>query len=285
MTQQLTVTRRRDEYARGILLEVAYDGQNYSGLAVQQGQVGVVTVAGQLQRAIATMDPDASSLRVCSRTDAGVHARQQFVCFNTDKRISLRGWLLGLTGALPPDIAISSVSLIASGFEPSKRARRKTYRYYVLQGTVRDPFVEGRSWRVSERLNHQLMHREAQSLLGTHDFRAFRGRNDFRTSTVRTMVAADVMPVVHHPRLLEIRVTGTAFLYHMVRIIAGTLVDVGRGKLEPGAISRALAHGDRLMLGMTAPAAGLFLDSIELDVEIVEKWPYHLDGAPAEGSY
>lgn len=276
--------RRRDEYARGILLEIAYDGQNYSGLAVQEGQPGVVTVAGELYRAITTMDPEASALRVCSRTDAGVHARQQFVCFNTDRQISMRGWLLGLTSELPPDIAIQSVAQIPAGFEPSKRARQKTYRYYVLQGTIRDPFVEGRSWRVFERLNHRLMQREARALLGTHDFRAFRGRNDFRTKTTRTIVAADVMPVEHHPRLLEIRVTGNAFLYHMMRIIAGTLVDVGRGRLEPGAIPRALAQGDRLMLGVTAPAAGLFLDSIELDVEIIDKWPYHLDGEPAADS-
>ncbi len=270
--------RRREDYDRGILLEIAYDGQNYSGLAVQDN---ANTIAGELQRAIHTMDPDANSLRVCSRTDAGVHARQQYVCFDTDKRISMRGWLLGLSGELPFDIAIKSAARVDSGFEPSKRARGKTYRYSVLQGTIRDPFVEGRSWRVFERLNHGLMRAEAQSLLGTHDFCAFRGRYDFRTNTIRTISSVDISVSPEHERLLSITVTGNAFLYNMVRIIAGTLVDVGRGKRQPGAVERALQSGDRLELGMTAPAAGLFLEAIDLDVAVHEQWPYHLDGAPA----
>ncbi len=275
---QATARRRREDYASGILLEIAYDGQRYSGLAIQQN---AVTIAGVLQRAIHTMDPEANALRVCSRTDAGVHAQQQYVCFDTDTRISMRGWLLGLTGELPPDIAITRAARVESGFEPSKRARRKTYRYNVLQGTVRDPFLEGRSWRVFERLNHGRMRAEAQDLLGTHDFCAFRGRYDFRTNTVRTIEDIDISVSAEHPRLLSIRVTGNAFLYNMVRIIAGTLVDVGRGKRERGAIQRALADGDRLHLGMTAPAGGLFLEAIDLNVTTLDEWPYHLDGAPA----
>ncbi len=271
--------RQRRHYDGGVLLRIAYDGQNYSGLAVQDN---ATTVAGTLMAAIRTMDPEASSLRVCSRTDAGVHARAQYVCFDTNRRINMRGWLLGLSGELPPDIAVISAARIRAGFAPSKHAVSKTYRYCVLQGTIRDPFWEGRSWRVFERLNHELMRQEAAHLIGTHDFRAFRGRSDFRTNTVRTITGVAVSQATHHERLLEITVTGNAFLYHMVRIIAGTLVDVGRGRLEPGAVKRAIAQPERTTLGMTAPAAGLFLDEIALAERGHDEWPYHLDGAPAD---
>jgi tRNA pseudouridine38-40 synthase len=125
------------------------------------------------------------------------------------------------------------------------------------------------------------MRREAALLLGTHDFAAFRGRNDFRTETVRTIsdVAITESPLM--PRCLQIRVTGNRFLYHMMRIISGTLVDVGRGKCPPQAVSRAIASGDRLELGMTAPAAGLCLENIVLRTQGTDEWPYHLDGEPA----
>jgi tRNA pseudouridine38-40 synthase len=267
------------DHPYGILLKIAYDGQNYSGLAVQDN---AHTVAGELENAIRTMDARASRLRVCSRTDAGVHARGQYVAFDTYLNISMRGWLLGLSGVLAPDVAVLSAARIRPRFEPCKNARCKTYRYSVLQGTIRDPFLEGRCWRIFDRLNHTRMREEAQSLLGTHDFRAFRGQADFRTHTIRTLTRAQVTTAPEQPRVLHITVEGNAFMYHMMRIITGTLVDVGRGKLAPGAIQRAIASGNRLDLGMTAPAAGLCLESIVLNEHGTDEWPYHLDGAPAE---
>ena len=275
----MAAASRSSSLERGVLLKIAYDGRNYSGLAIQDN---AITIAGVLEQAIAKMDPDASRLRVCSRTDAGVHARGQYVAFDTNKDISMRGWLLGITGEIPSDIAILSAARIRPGFELSKAARQKTYRYSILQGTIRDPFLTGLSWRVSERLNHTRMQCEARDLLGTHDFRAFRGRSDLRIDTVRTMNEVSLEPSPVQRRVVHITVTGSAFLYHMVRIIAGTLVDVGRGKLEPGAVKRALSSGNRLDLGMTAPAAGLCLERIDLTEIGTDEWPYHLDGAPAD---
>lgn len=272
---ELTVPR----YQHGVLLKIAYDGRNYSGMAIQDN---AITVAGALSAAIAKMTDRASALRVCSRTDAGVHAKGQYVAFDTDSFINTRGWLLGITGELPRDISILSAARVAPGFEPRKHSRQKTYRYLVLQGTIRNPFLESLSWRVSERLNHRLMRREAEALIGTHDFRAFRGRNDFRTHTVRTIRSVEIAPAALEPRVLELTITGNAFLYNMVRIIAGTLVDVGRGKKAPGAVLRALHSGDRLDLGMTAPAGGLYLADIDLSETGFDEWPYHLDGAPVD---
>ncbi len=261
----------------GVLLRIAYDGRPFSGLAAQSN---ARTVAGTLQEAIATMAPDATALRVCSRTDAGVHAKEQFVAFQTDRDINSRGWVLGLAGVLPPEIAVLSAEKVDPGFEPCKCSLEKIYCYSVLEGVIPDPFEEGRSWRVFERLNHEKMRGAAALLVGTHDFRAFRGRGDVRTNTIRTIHSATLEPRPGDARILEIRLRGNAFLYHMVRIIAGTLVDVGRGRREPEALQKALQVGDRLLLGVTAPAAGLCLEHIELRQRGSDQWPYHLDGAP-----
>lgn len=268
-------------YEHGILLTIAYDGELFSGLAVQGP---IRTVGGELQRAIRAMDPNAGKLRVCSRTDKGVHAREQYVVFDTNKQIGMRGWLLGLCGHLPREITVLRAARVDPGFRLSQQALRKTYRYLVLQGTLRDPFLEGRAWRVSERLNHENMRRAARLLEGTHDFRAFRGRNDFRSNTVRTIHSVTVEPLPERPRVLAITVTGNAFLFNMVRIICGTLVDIGRDKRDIGAITAALDSGNRLDLGMTAPAAGLYLEHIDLAERGTEEWPYHLDGEPSSSN-
>lgn len=265
-------------YKYGILLKVAYDGSRYSGLAIQDN---AHTIAGELLGAIRTLAHDTSSLRVCSRTDAGVHARGQFVVFDTNQYIGNRGWVLGLSGLLPPDIAVLSAACVPPGFLPSNHAVSKTYSYWVLQGTIRDPFLESRSWRMFDPLSHARMRREAEDLIGTHDFRAFRGSADFRTKTTRTISKVEVVAHPAPSRVLQISVTGNAFMYHMVRIIAGTLVDVGRGRCAPGVFRRAIASGNRLDLGMTAPAEGLYLDVIELDDYGTQVWPQHDDGEPA----
>lgn len=220
------------------------------------------------------MDPAASTLRVASRTDAGVHARGQVACFDTRSRIESRGWLLGLSARLPPQIAVRRVARVPAGFNPSHHALEKEYRYAILRGTLRDPFVQGRSWRVHAPLNLELMQSEATDLIGQHDFAAFRGSADFRTSTVRTISLAQVES---HPGLehgLRFRVVGDRFLYRMVRIIVGTLVDVGRGRLEPGAVRRGLVSRRREDLGVTAPPDGLCLEWVSLDEAGTDEWPY-----------
>jgi tRNA pseudouridine38-40 synthase len=257
----------------GILLTLAYDGSGFSGFAAQNNTVH--TVASALGTAIAAMDPRATRLRVASRTDAGVHARGQIASFDSMLHIASRGWLLGLSGHLPPQIAVQRVARTQPNFNPSKAAVAKTYRYLVLRGTVRDPFLHGRAWRVHERLDLEAMRREARSLVGTHDFVAFRGASDRRTTTTRTISVADWHEVPGVPRCIEFEIRGDRFLYHMVRIIVGTLVDVGRGNSEPGAIARALGSGLRTDLGMTAPPDGLYLDRIELADSGHDEWPNH----------
>lgn len=256
-----------------ILLTVAYDGAGFNGIA-PQGH-GIKTVSAALVRAIAQMDPHAGRLRITSRTDAGVHARGQIVCFDTDTKIGNRGWVLGLSSHLPPEVSVVRAARVAAGFNPSKQAVGKTYRYTVLRGTRRDPFLHSRSWRVHDALNVELMQREARDLLGTHDFAAFRGAADIRKNTVRTIERVGLRECTEIPRCLIFEIRGDRFLYNMVRIIVGTLVDVGRGRAEPGAVRRGLSDGNRLQLGMTAPADGLCLERVELANEGQDPWPTH----------
>jgi tRNA pseudouridine38-40 synthase len=268
----LSEPEERGEPARrfGVLLTVAYDGNPFSGFARQPHDR---TVAGELDGAVRAIDPRATEVRGASRTDAGVHAWGQVVAFDTDKDIDSRGWVLGITRHLPKEIAVTRAARVAPGFVPRHRAVQKTYRYVLLCSAVRDPFWEGRAWRIAHRLNHTLLQREAQDLLGQHDFRAFRASADERTDTVRHLFRASVRTPSSDARLVELRVTGDRFMYRMMRIITGTLVDVAAGRLEPGCVRRALHSGSRSDLGVTAPPHGLYLEQVELDDAGCDAWP------------
>jgi tRNA pseudouridine38-40 synthase len=253
-----------------VLLTVAYDGAMFSGFARQPN---ARTIAGEIDGAVHAVDPRASQVRGASRTDAGVHALGQPVAFDAARDIEPRGWALAINSHLPNEISVTRAARVTTGFDPRRHALRKTYRYVVLESQLRDPFLAQRAWRVSERLNQPLMQEEAMALIGTHDFRAFRAAADEREDTVRSIVRAEVRTTGGDARRLEIEIEGDRFLYRMVRIISGTLVDVGRGRLSPGAIARALANGSREDLGMTAPPEGLYLDHVVLDDYGHDSWP------------
>jgi tRNA pseudouridine38-40 synthase len=269
---------REAEARFGVLLEVAYEGTHFHGWAAQEG---VRTVQGELQGAIHALDPRASTPRGTSRTDAGVHARQQFAAFDATRPLPPRGWLLELNRHLPDDACVRRVRAAAPLFEPRFCAKGKRYVYRILLDRVRDPLLHARTWRVGWALDLEAMRREASAIVGQHDFRAFRSAHDARTDTVRTVRRVEV---AHAPpgdnggqgaRILEVTFEGNAFLYNMVRILVGTLIDVARGHAEPGAVLRALASGKREDAGLTAPAVGLTLEEIWLDLppETGEPWP------------
>ena len=254
----------------GVLLSIAYDGALFHGMA---RQANVRTVAGELQGAIAAMDGHATLLRNVSRTDAGVHAEQQFVAFDASKLVSPRGWVLGLSKHVGRDIAITSAASVQVGFDPRNVAVSKTYRYRIYLSQLRDPFMERRAWRVGERLNHALMREEAATLQGYHDFGAFRSIGDRRADTRRHLTKISLEPDPSDDRVIWWVVEGEKFLMHMVRIIVGTLVDVGRGRLSPGTCGRALTSCRRSDLGMTAPPLGLYLQRVVLTEQGTDRWP------------
>jgi tRNA pseudouridine38-40 synthase len=253
-----------------ILLTVAYDGAPFSGWALQRD---ARTVAGELLGAIQAIDPAVRELRGASRTDAGVHARGQLAAFDTAKSIPPKGWALGLAAHLPAEIGIRRAALAPEGCQPRHESIRKHYRYLVLRDVLRDPLWEGRAWRVGRPLDLEIARTEAASLVGTHDFAAFRSSGDQRVETVRTIERVEIAPLADDARVLALDVVGTAFLYNMVRIIAGTLIDAARRRRPAGVVASALASRERGELGVTAPAHGLYLESIEHRIPVVDEWP------------
>lgn len=259
--------------AHGVLLEVAYDGTAFSGWARQPTRR---TVQDTLDGAIHTLDPNASPVRGTSRTDAGVHAEGQCVAFDASLPLSPRGWVLAVNQHLPDDVAVRSAREIDVEYNPRFKAKNKRYRYRILLDRVRDPLLRDRAWRIGWPLDIARMQEETKSIVGTHDFGAFRSAHDARTETVRTIAGANVE--LESERVAAFVIEGNAFLYNMVRILVGTLVDVGRGKLQPGAIDRALRsplrEEGRKLAGMTAPAHGLTLEKIDLDLPPTSGTPW-----------
>lgn len=270
MTSSTTPAATSSDPSFGVLLTLAYEGSSFSGWALQ---TNARTIAGELLRAVRTIDPLCSEMRGASRTDAGVHALAQRVTFATSKSIAPRGWVLALTRELPREIAVVRAAAVGADHDPRRLATRKTYRYSVLESPVHDPFLHRRAWRVHQRLNQSRMHAALDTLLGEHDFRAFRSAADSRANTVRNILRAELSADPRDPRLLCVEVEGDRFMHHMVRIICGSLVDIGRGRLPVDALKRALGSGSRRDLGMTAPAAGLCLTRVELRDEGRDPWP------------
>jgi tRNA pseudouridine38-40 synthase len=254
-----------------VLLTVAYDGTEFHGFVRQEG---LRTVEDTLLGAVRELDDSITRISGVSRTDAGVHARSQMVAFDATREIEPRGWVLGVNRHLPDDVAVRAAKLLPAGFIPRFASERKRYRYRLLMDKVRDPFHQNRAWKIDDRLNLDLVRAEATALVGTHDFQAFRSSKDEREETTRTLFSVDVTE--HDENLCDIAVTGTAFMHNMVRIIVGTLVDVGLGRKEPGAVARALASGNRGDAGVTAPPHGLTLEWVELKLPegTHESWPH-----------
>ena len=258
----------------GVLLKVAYDGTAFSGWAPQETRTVHEAIAG----AIATLDPRATPPRGTSRTDAGVHADGQLAAFDASLAIPPRGWVLALNQHLPDDVCVRSARAVPADFNPRFAARGKRYRYRVLLDRVRDPRFTNRAWRVGWPVDLERLSRAARHFEGTHDFAAFRSSHDARSDTVRTMtrVAVEAFPVHgEDPRVVSVVIEGSAFLYNMVRIMVGTLFEIARGKLSEDAVVRALEGKTRKLAGTTAPAHGLTLEEVLVDLPegTGESWP------------
>ncbi len=261
-----------EKYVSGVLLDVAYRGGSYSGFVVQKD---TRTIEGALRIAVRALDSGASATRGVSRTDAGVHAEMQKVAFDATLEIPPRGWVLGMNQHLPPEIAVRRARVVPVDFQPRFAATWKRYRYTLLLDRVRDPAKDDRAWRVGWEMSLQKMRAICNDILGEHDFAAFRGAKDDRANTVRLVRSLVVEEDPIDPRVVTIRIEGSAFMYNMVRIIVGTLVDVARGHLSDDTFRRALGSKDRRDLGQTAPPEGLCLEHVELVLpeETGEPWP------------
>ena len=244
--------------ARNLRLLLEYDGQAFHGWQRQQG---LRSVQGDLEAAVKVMTGEEVFVRGAGRTDAGVHALGQVANFRVSAhcRIPTGGFLRGLNANLAPDVAVLELTEVPDAFDARLAARGKHYRYQVWNHLVRSPLQRGRSWHCRSPLDLGAMRAAAALLEGEHDFAAFRASDCERRTTRRLLRRVEVS---RQAALLTIDVEGTAFLKHMVRIISGTLVAVGRAELTVAEVAALLEHGDRTRGGMTAPAAGLTLVSV-----------------------
>ena len=256
----------------GVLLTVAYDGSAFSGWATQKE---TRTVEETLRGAILALDPRATGPRGCSRTDAGVHAEGQLAAFDTSLTMPPRGWVLQLNQNLPDDVTVRAARAVHVTYNPRFTSRKKRYRYLLVRDKVPDPLLRNRAWRVGFDMDMDRMVREARAVVGEHDFAAFRSARDVREVTTRDISSVEVAQMSSDPRLWTITVEGNSFLYNMVRILVGTLVDVARDVLPEGAIANALQMKARGVAGQTAPAHGLTLMHIDAAIphDAGPSWP------------
>lgn len=236
-----------------VLLTIAYDGTSYCGWQVQPNGLSVQQVVEDaLQKLLG------ERVRLCSsgRTDAGVHARAMPAAFFTTRTLPLRAYVEGANRYLPDAIAIQDARWVADGFKPISAALAKQYRYTIINSTVRSPLDRLYSWQVREALDLALMLEAAHYFIGRHDFAAFRASNCVAKTTLRRIDSVEITQVGN---CITIDVVGEGFLKYMVRVMAGTLVDIGRGRFAPQHVERLLLEGDRQKGGVTAPACGLCL--------------------------
>jgi len=250
---------------RRIHLIVEYDGTNYAGW---QRQINAIAVQQVLEEAISKLTREHIVITGSSRTDAGVHALGQNVHFDTESRIPGDKFAFALNTMLPRDIRIRMSEDISPDFHARFSTKGKRYRYQMYDAPHAGALNRNTHAHVIYPLDEVRMDKAAKSLIGTHDFGAFAASGSIVKDTVRTIWRADVTRSGNDITLI---VEGNGFLYNMVRIIAGTLIGIGTGKVSPDAFTRAIETGDRLDLGVTAPAHGLTLMEVFYDDALLRR--------------
>ncbi len=240
------------------MLTVAYDGTNYHGWQIQPNKE---TIEGILNRCLSELLGEQIAVIGASRTDSGVHALGNIAVFDTKSPIPAEKISYALNQRLPEDIKIQKSEEVAADFHPRHCSSRKTYEYRIYCAPFPMPVKRLYSYFTYVPLDVDLMSQAAEYLVGTHDFKSFCSIEAQAESTVRQI---DAVEVEKEGQEIVVRVAGRGFLYNMVRIIAGTLLEVGRGKIKPQEMEAILKAKDRRAAGPTAPACGLTLVKYEL---------------------
>ncbi len=243
---------------RRIMLTVAYDGTDFHGWQVQPG---VRTVEGELNKCISDLLKREVQVIGASRTDAGVHSMGNLAVFDTDSNIPAEKFAYALNCKLPADVKVQRSVEVAEDFHPRKCTSVKTYEYRIDCGEFPMPINSRYAYYTYHTPDVALMREAAKYIVGEHDFKSFCSVHTQAESTVRTVYSVEVE---QNGREIVIRVAGSGFLYNMVRIIAGTLLDAGMGKYEPSKVEWMIAQCDRTVAGPTLPPEGLRLCGIEI---------------------
>jgi len=244
---------------RYLKITLAYEGTAYAGWQVQPGTHGP-TVQGKVEEALASLTGERIRVSAAGRTDAGVHARGQVISFATRSRIPVERWPWALNSVLPEDIVAIEAAEVGPDFHARFSAKSKTYRYTIDNGLFPDVFQRKFAWHIRYPLDLKAMEKAALYLVGKHDFRSFaaagRPVKNFERE-IKNVSWSKEGPFIHFD------ITADGFLYNMVRIIVGTLVEVGLGRRRPEDMEIILAGRSRSLAGPTAPPHGLCLMKVD----------------------
>jgi len=241
---------------KNIKLTIAYQGTAYSGWQVQKN---AVSIESKLMEAIQAVIGEDVKVYGSGRTDAGVHAEGQIANFKTDATIPPERFCYALNSQLPEDIRVLKSEAVPLTFHSRYCAKGKIYQYNLLPQVIDHPLYHAYSWQVRYALDLERMRKGAKYFLGNHDFAGFMSTGSSVKDTIRTIESLDF---VEKGPLWVMTIKGNGFLYNMVRIIAGTLVEVGYGKIEPEQLTEIINSKNREKTGITAPARGLILKQV-----------------------
>lgn len=241
---------------RNLKIIVSYDGTRYGGW---QRQINATTVQEMLEKALKALTGEDITLHGSGRTDSGVHALGQVLNFKTESSIPTERFALALNSKLPEDIRALQAEEMPVDFHSRFSAKSKAYLYQIDRGVIASPFYRRYAWHVSKPLNVEAMNRAKGAFLGEHDFAAFMATGSCVHQTSRKIHRFELS---EHHQILKIEVEGNGFLYNMVRIMVGTLVEIGHEKIGAEDLPMIIDSKNRKLAGMTAPAKGLFLKEV-----------------------
>jgi tRNA pseudouridine38-40 synthase len=243
---------------RNIKLLIEYDGTNYQGWQVQPKGP---TIQGVLEEKLGLLTGESIQLFGSGRTDSGVHALGQVAHFKTKSRMDIRSMQRALNSLLPPDIVIQKTEEVEEGFHARKHSKSKVYEYRILNRYLRSAFQRGYVWHIPLKIDFNEMEKATQRLMGEHDFSSFRSTGSPTRTTLRKVIRAEWKK--GSKGLIRFEIEANGFLKQMVRSIVGTLVEVGKGKINSEEFQKILDSKDRKQAGPTAPAQGLFLKEVK----------------------
>ncbi len=242
---------------QNIKLTIEYDGSNYCGW---QKQEGLKTVEGEVEEAIYKSTGKRVKLYASGRTDAGVHAYGQVANFKIDSTIPAERFIYPLNDKLPDDICIIKSEEVPEDFHSRFSAKKKTYRYLIYQNDIRSALLRNRAYHTTYKLDLERMNRALEYLVGRMDYTSFTPVKSSIDKNIRTVYSARMF---REAGFYVLEITGNGFLHNMVRIITGTVIEVGYGKREPEEMKSIIEKKDRLAAGKTVPAYGLYLQNVE----------------------
>ena len=245
---------------RNIKLVIEYDGKDFNGW---QKQPTKLNIQGEIEKAIKQITEEDVDLTASGRTDAGVHALGQVANFKTNSNIPIEKIPIALNSNLKKSIVIQSAEEVEERFHSRLNCKRKTYRYIINHSKYGTAIYRNLETHIPMKLDIQKMQQAVKYFEGEHDFKAFKASGTSSKSSVRTIYKAEVIDAGNERIYIEL--TGNGFLYNMVRIIAGTLVEVGMGKIEPKEIKTIIESQKRENAGKTLPPQGLYLVNVEYE--------------------